>query len=188
MALVRKIGLFLVVLVLIVVYIKRTNKPPPTIPNNETVATPISAPTTTKPVKRGRYLRIKSTSADGYVNVSAMTASFEGRQYRPVTGEVKPLLNENFNWQNLIDDNPSTFAHTDLGVGYILLDLGADYSVDRISVLNRNETYTGENAKYNSVIRDRIVGHVLTLEDASMNVVWKHVFTSTGERWDFDIY
>lgn len=177
-----------VVIVAIVFYMRwkrKTNEASASTENNMTQ--PISPPNVAPSAKRGRYLRLKCTSATGVINVSMMSASYKGAKYQPVNGEVKPLYQSQYDWKNLVDSDPTTFAHTAVGVSHILLDLGADQPIDRISVTNRNESYTGENAKYNTVISDRIIGIVLTLEDSSSNVVWQHTFQAGGTHWDFDI-
>lgn len=131
---------------------------------------------------RVRYLRLRRflPGDNEYINVMELWAYYGSVKYTPVTGSITPMFDMIYNWTNLIDNNASTFAHTDRSTtGEIMLDYGAGGVIcNRITLLNRTES---------PLLQQRIVGVKLTAETAAGMVLFSYTFTSAVASIDVTV-
>ena len=127
----------------------------------------------------GQHIRIQryqpAKNGEMYLNVSEiMVYTPDGKMVPIVSGYVNPQMG-GYGWQNLIDKNPDTFAHTESHpAGMLGVRLAGNTEIGFIAVANRRDCCV-----------DRILGSELQLLDANENVVrrWKFSDADSTRGW-----
>ena len=134
-------------------------------------------PTTDK-YKMVRYLRLQRTSGNDFLNVVQLMAFRNNVPQLPVTGSTSPAsTNSSWGWRSLIDGSNNTIAHTDGGPNtYMELDLGAEYPIDRVRLVNRSVQFI-DNVESNLLtVKQRLNGITLRVMDENRQIVFEYPF------------
>jgi hypothetical protein len=131
---------------------------------------------TTERSKMVRYLRLQRTSGNDFLNVVQLMAFRNNIPQLPVTGSTIPeSINRSWSWRSLIDGSNDTIAHTDGGPNtYIELDLGAEYPIDRVRLVNRSIQFIEpENLL---LVKQRLNGITLRVMNGNRQIVFEYPF------------
>jgi hypothetical protein len=140
-----------------------------------------SVPLAVRAAIKARYVRIRRTVGDDYMNIAEISAFHGTQMHQIVSGSVVPVFG-NYDWNFLADNNTATFAHTDRSPTAVMtVDLGADFPIDRLLITNRIDLAP------DLVVQNRIIGSTVTVETSDGVVLYTRFFSTTGKSFDLPV-
>ena len=149
---------------------------------------------------QARYIIItlpyKPISQEGYLHISELEVYDSSNIKLTVTPVSSTVLGNDskYNAQKSIDNNISTFVHTEDEKPWLLYDLGDDKKINRVVVKNRMDAVKERIVNANLILLNKAQGDLQTIinrlnseRDINTNYVYKTGFSGVQDVYTFNV-